>query len=149
MSSWVTLKFTPASELSVKLKVTTGAEPENALLDPAKPAARKIPELSAVVSKITTSPAAELPMRLTEDASTVAIDGSQRISKVKVVYPEVTAGLSAGASVQTVLMVCEEDPEEVSVGLTFNMVLLGDDRVSVLLKARWRHWCSRPPTSCP
>ena len=61
-----------------------GAEPEKILPVPAKPAARKIPELKAVVSKITTSPLEELPMSLTDEDNTVAMVGSQRISRVNV-----------------------------------------------------------------
>ena len=81
----MTEKLTLANELSEKLKVTIGAEPEKILPVPAKPAARKIPELNAVVSKITTSPLEEFPISLTDEAKTVAIVGSQRISRVNVV----------------------------------------------------------------
>jgi hypothetical protein len=85
MSSWVTEKLTVCNVLSEKLNVTIGAEPEKILLGPAKPAARKIPELNAVVSKITTSPLDEFPMSFTDEAKTVAMVGSQRISSVNVV----------------------------------------------------------------
>jgi hypothetical protein len=76
--------LTAFKELSEKLKVITGEVPAKLLPAPANPAARNIPELKAVVSKITTSPAAELPISLTDDAKTVATVGSQRISMVKV-----------------------------------------------------------------
>ena len=140
MSSCVTEKLTAFSELSVKLKVITGETPEKLLPAPAKPAALNIPELKAVVSKMTTSPAAELPINLTEEAKTVATVGSHRISMVKVEYPVLTTGVSVLAKVQTVLMVWEVAPVAVSVGVTFSMAYLMAEGVRTAFIKRWLHW---------
>ena len=60
-------------------------------------------------------------MSLIDEANTVATVGSQRISSVNVVYPVLTTGVSWLARDQTVLMVCDVEPVEMSVGVTFNM----------------------------
>ena len=145
-SSCVTEKLTGFKELSVKLKVTIGEVPEKPLPAPAKPAARKIPELKAVVSKITTSPAAVFPMSLIVDAATVATVGSHRISTVKVEYPELTTGVSVVAKVQTVLMVWDAAPDEVRVGETLSMVYFRTVTVKRTLIRQWRRWNSTPTT---